>query len=624
MGQTVRVKVTATNPDGQTPAASAPTATVAQPPKSTGPPTAPTGTLLDTYTLTADSGTWDTPGATFAYTWLRCPAGASSVTGACTQVGSGPTYKLVGDDVTHPMAVTVAASSAGGTSAPAPSALTAPVAGRPLQNVNPPVIGGDPQVPATLSANPGDWSVPLTAVSYVWQRCDTDGSHCVQAATGTSYKLSGADRDHTIVLVANATSPGRSATAPSAPLPIQDQPLPQPTQLPSVSGTAVRTATLSATPGTWTNTPTSITYQWQRCQADGTGCQPIAGATDTKYVLAAADVGHALSVKVRARNTSGAGTASAKPTAAVALSRAGHRPAAGEHRHRPTGRNAHARKNSSVWQATPDTTYTTAWKRCDTGGKNCQTIAGAGAEQYTATNGDVAHRLIITITATNPDGSVTANSQPTQIVLPAVPRWKTLPGISTDPGHVSDTLSFTPGSWSGPHVDTDTTQMMRCTNACYIVSWRERVQLHDHGRRPRRDPPRPRNRDQRRRLHRHLVRAVRRAGVERHGRIRRRVRRRQRALRNSQGAALASASLQTNVTTNLASARPESRPSGTLVVRRGRKVTGALKAWACPVANQATGAPAKCTPIVRMRSRASLTVPASMNGRLRVVVRRVR
>ena len=72
-GVTVRVKVTATNVDGSATATSAPTAPIAQPPNSTRPPAAPSGTLMDTYKLTADSGGWDVPTATFTYSWLRCP-----------------------------------------------------------------------------------------------------------------------------------------------------------------------------------------------------------------------------------------------------------------------------------------------------------------------------------------------------------------------------------------------------------------------------------------------------------------------------------------------------------------------------------------------------------------------
>ncbi|MFX8809322.1 hypothetical protein ABTM66_19835, partial [Acinetobacter baumannii] len=80
--------------------------------------------------------------STFAYTWLRCPANTTAVGATCTQVGVGATYTLTGNDVGSLIAVTVAATSAGGTSAPVASGLTGQIAGRPLVNVNPPRIIG--------------------------------------------------------------------------------------------------------------------------------------------------------------------------------------------------------------------------------------------------------------------------------------------------------------------------------------------------------------------------------------------------------------------------------------------------------------------------------------------------
>jgi hypothetical protein len=215
---------------------------------------------MDSYTLTPDNGTWDTPGAALSYSWLRSPTSATSFTGSCTQVGIAATYTLTTADIGHPMAVAVTATSSGGVSVPANSALTAAVTGRPLTNTAPPSINGDPQPPNTLTANPGSWSVPLTGLAYAWERCDADGvSNCTQVGTGTSYPLGAADDTHTIILTVTATSPGRTATAHSTALTIQAQPVPQPSVAPTVTGTVQRGSTLTANPGVWTNNPSSIT-----------------------------------------------------------------------------------------------------------------------------------------------------------------------------------------------------------------------------------------------------------------------------------------------------------------------------------------------------------------------------
>jgi len=79
--------------------------------------------------------------------------------------------------------------------------------------------------------------------------------------------------------------------------------------LPAISGTATRGQTMTTDSGTWTGSPSSYGYQWQRCNASGGSCVDIAGRTSTTYVLVAADVGNTVRSAVTATN--GGGTASA-------------------------------------------------------------------------------------------------------------------------------------------------------------------------------------------------------------------------------------------------------------------------------------------------------------------------
>ena len=64
--------------------------------------------------------------------------------------------------------------------------------------------------------------------------------------------------------------------------------------LPSISGASVQGQRLSATNGTWRNSPRSFTYQWQDCNRAGNGCENITGASAATRVLRPADVGHTL------------------------------------------------------------------------------------------------------------------------------------------------------------------------------------------------------------------------------------------------------------------------------------------------------------------------------------------
>lgn len=87
---------------------------------------------------------------------------------------------------------------------------------------------------------------------------------------------------------------------------------------PTISGTAREGSTLTATPGSWSEEPTSYKYKWRRCDAQGTHCKAIEKATATTYTVQAADVGYTLRVYVVARNAAGHSKAArSAPTALV-------------------------------------------------------------------------------------------------------------------------------------------------------------------------------------------------------------------------------------------------------------------------------------------------------------------
>ena len=90
---------------------------------------------------------------------------------------------------------------------------------------------------------------------------------------------------------------------------------------PTVAGTTEELAALTASPGTWSGSPTpTYAYQWRRCDAAGGSCVDVAGATAATYALRDLDVGRTMRVRVTA--TSSAGTARAD-SAATAVVRAG-------------------------------------------------------------------------------------------------------------------------------------------------------------------------------------------------------------------------------------------------------------------------------------------------------------
>ena len=80
-----------------------------------------------------------------------------------------------------------------------------------------------------------------------------------------------------------------------------------------VTGDAVVGQTLAVSEGTWTNSPTSYTYQWEDCTIrDGqppsvSSCSPISGAASSAYTVRLSDVGKAL-VPIVTASTSGGRT----------------------------------------------------------------------------------------------------------------------------------------------------------------------------------------------------------------------------------------------------------------------------------------------------------------------------
>ena len=187
----------------------------------------------------------------------------------------------------------------------APELPTAPA------NTSPPVITGATVVGQVLTASTGLWSGAPTSYGYKWQDCTTSGTACasIAHATASSYTLAAADGGHTVSAVVTATNSGGTASANSAvsATVTQAPPASAPANsvLPSISGSAVEGKTLTASTGTWSESPTSFGYQWEDCSSLGESCVAVAGATTSSYTLRAADVGDTMRVVVTATNSRG-------------------------------------------------------------------------------------------------------------------------------------------------------------------------------------------------------------------------------------------------------------------------------------------------------------------------------
>jgi hypothetical protein len=196
----------------------------------------------------------------------------------------------------------------------------APAAAAPPANTSPPTITGTPRVGETLTAQNGTWSNSPTAFQYQWQRCNTAGVSCanIAGATAKTYLLTSADAGRTMrvrVTGINAEGATNARSAPTAV--VQPSAAPRNTARPSITGDPEAGQELTAEEGTWTNSPTSFAYQWQRCDVDAITCVNVTGATGKTYGVRNADVGFRLRVEVTARNANGSGSALSNPSGIV-------------------------------------------------------------------------------------------------------------------------------------------------------------------------------------------------------------------------------------------------------------------------------------------------------------------
>jgi hypothetical protein len=203
--------------------------------------------------------------------------------------------------------------------------------------------------------------------------------------------------------VVGAAAYGRAAAAPTNTTP------------PKISGTAREGSEVTTSNGTWTGSPTSFTYQWQRCSTDGLACGNISGANKSAYTVVAGDVSHTLRVVVTATNADGKASATSEPSDVVD-SKDGPkntvRPAVSG-----TARvGEELTVSNGTWTPAP-TSFRRIWQRCDTSGENCRNISGTAGRTYGVRTADVDHRLRVLVTAITAAGVSTVASSPSAVVV---------------------------------------------------------------------------------------------------------------------------------------------------------------------------------------------------------------
>jgi hypothetical protein len=380
-------------------------------PANTSAPTI-TGTDATGNTLTESHGAWTNGPTGYTYQWLSCtgsPLTCTAISGATAQTFAIPTT-----DAGLAFEVQETASNVGATSAAATSAAILPAA--PVNTVLP-AITGTVALGQDLTASTGTWTNGPYAYAYQWERCSGSPLACtaIAGATASTYTLTSADAGVTIEVEVTATNPGGSTPITSAGSALTAPPALRGS--PGITGTTEEGQTLTEKAAVWSNSPTSITWQWYRCDSAANNCVAILEATAQTYVLSSADIGATIQVWETATNAGGSATAFSPFTASV-TNAVGITPV-------PSGTSPPAISGSTqqgatlveshgAWNGNPGT-FSYQWLRCRAGG--CSAVPGATGQTYALGPDDVGFSLEVQEAASNGGGTgTTVTSAPTAVV----------------------------------------------------------------------------------------------------------------------------------------------------------------------------------------------------------------
>jgi hypothetical protein len=258
-----------------------------------------------------------------------------------------------------------------------------------------------------------------------------------------------------------ALSTSSDPTAITKPFPITAVTIPQEVEPPSISGRAAEDATLREEHGTWNTREVTYAYQWLRCSATGSRCEPIAGgsASAQSYTPVAEDVGHELVAQEIATDAAGhSEPASSSPTSVVA-------PLPPANTKIPTISGA-AQQGQTLTEAqgswtNEPTTFEYQWLQCDSLGMSCTPIPGASEQTYVPTTADVGGTIEVQEIASNAGGAgEPAVSAPTPVIAGAPPT-STAPPTITGEGQPHEVLAVEHGTWTNQPTSYEE-QWLRC------------------------------------------------------------------------------------------------------------------------------------------------------------------
>jgi hypothetical protein len=421
------------------------------------------GNPVEGATLTLTPGTWtDTQPVTGqSEQWYDC---SSNATASCTTAitPTGTTYSPTATDAGKYIAVIETATDATPSSVTATSNFIGPIVPPAPTLASAPTVTGAVAPSAVLNATTGSWNNSPTSYSYQWYACSGSPLSCAIAtgtgATTAAYTVGateGGDAFEVQVTATNAGGPSAAAASTA------DSPAaPANTAGPTVTGTVALGQTLTASTGTWNNSPYAYAYVWDRCNPT---CSAISGATTSTYTLGAADAGTTIEVQVTATNAGGsaaatsAGSALPAPPGLIGSPGISGQPEVG---HTLT-------EAPAQWSNSPTST-TIQWWLCNSSYASCQAIAGATKTTYTPVMTDAGGQLQTRETATNAGGStpsVSAFAGPVTIGTSVPQPGNAAPPTISGTAQQGAVMTATNGSWTD-NPGAFGYQWVRCEPSC--------------------------------------------------------------------------------------------------------------------------------------------------------------
>ena len=368
-----------------------------------------TGTLRVGGTLSVSTGTWLNleSNTTATYQWQSSADGIlwNNISGATSS-----TYVLKLAQAGLYIRAQVFQTKSTYTAVLANSAATAVVPVLNLTNTVAPAVTGAWTVGTSLSASTGSWSTSGT-YTYQWQSSSDNSTWAdIASATSSTYTLTSSEASKYVrVQVINTSSVGSGVAYSVARSKVG---APYNTVLPTISGTIKVGSAQTVSTGTWSNTPTAYSYQWQK-SADGISWVDLSGETASTYVPTFDIANLQIRVNVSAGNAVETSTVTTSVISGFTPPQATAIPAI-------TGTKTVGQtltSSSGTWPST-SSGYVYQWQKSSDNGVTWTNIAGATASTYVLVAADAGYQIRSQVSLTTNAGSSSAYSLPTVGIAP--------------------------------------------------------------------------------------------------------------------------------------------------------------------------------------------------------------